>query len=420
MTGQPIEGLQQQLQGYWEGGSAYYLEFTEEQLTVRDYAKRIVLETAYTLAANADGSTDILLDENGLRYAPQDTPLIFIQSLCLDGDMLYLTEDYPLLERITEYKLYKVDHDCFANIVIWDELLPDLEGQWEDEDGFFVLELEGDMLYLYFAGDTQNPDIAQQIHLISYDWDERERKYLAPSDLSERDFRGFSFFAWDEENDVLTTQMEVCDADVQPVCHFRRVPNLTPIPQIYDPNDGPLCYKPVIYLYPETACDVQVTLNLNGSLTCTYPRYDGGWRVSAQPDGTLTDTAGQTYTYLYWEGVVDADFDFSSGFCVPGDGAAAFLESALAQLGLTRREANEFIVYWLPQMEQNPYNLISFQTDVYTDAAALTIEPAPDTLLRVFMAWKPLAAPIDIEPQALSHPDRSGFVAVEWGGTKCP
>ena len=42
------------------------------------------------------------------------------------------------------------------------------------------------------------------------------------------------------------------------------------------------------------------------------------------------------------------------GLIKEGEGAAA---RALAQLGLTRREANEFIVYWLPAMEQNPYNL---------------------------------------------------------------
>ena len=75
------------------------------------------------------------------------------------------------------------------------------------------------------------------------------------------------------------------------------------------------------------------------------------------------------------------------------------------------------IVYWLPRMENNPYNLISFQTDAYTDAARLHIDPAPDSLLRVFMAWMPLDAPVDIEPQELPAFERRGFVAVEWGGT---
>ena len=176
--------------------------------------------------------------------------------------------------------------------------------------------------------------------------------------------------------------------------------------------------KPVIYLYPEAETDVTVRLDYAGDLTCTYPAYDCAWRVAAAPDGTLTDERGQTYRYLYWEGVDDVQYDFSEGFCVPGDKTAAFLEDALAQLGLTRAEANEFIIYWLPQMEQNAYNLISFQSDAYTDAAKLTITPQPDTLLRVFMAWKPLTSAVEIAPQTLTAPERTGFTAVEWGGAK--
>ena len=176
--------------------------------------------------------------------------------------------------------------------------------------------------------------------------------------------------------------------------------------------------KPVIYLYPEAETDVTVRLDYAGDLTCTYPAYDGAWRVAAAPDGTLTDESGQTYRYLYWEGVDNVQYDFSEGFCVPGSETAAFLEDALAQLGLTRAEANEFIIYWLPQMEQNAYNLISFQSDAYTDAAKLTITPQPDTLLRVFMAWKPLTRAVEIVPQTLTAPERTGFTAVEWGGCR--
>ena len=176
--------------------------------------------------------------------------------------------------------------------------------------------------------------------------------------------------------------------------------------------------KPVIYLYPEAETDVTVRLDYAGDLTCTYPAYDGAWRVAAAPDGTLTDERGQIYRYLYWEGVDDVQYDFSEGFCVPGEETAAFLEDALAQLGLTRAEANEFIIYWLPQMEQNAYNLISFQQYTSTDAAKLTITPQPDTLLRVFMAWKPLTKAVEIAPQTLTAPERTGFTAVEWGGAK--
>ena len=182
------------------------------------------------------------------------------------------------------------------------------------------------------------------------------------------------------------------------------------------PNSVPA--KPVIYLYPEVETDVTVRLDYTGRLTCTYPAYKNGWTVTAAPDGTLTDAKGQTYNYLYWEGETNAQWDMTEGFCVKGEDTAAFLEEALEKLGLNRKEANEFIVYWLPLMEQNPYNIISFQTDIYANAAELQINPAPDTLIRVFMAWKAADSFVELAEQALTAPERSGFTVIEWGGTE--
>ena len=69
-------------------------------------------------------------------------------------------------------------------------------------------------------------------------------------------------------------------------------------------------------------------------------------------------------------------------------------------------------------MEQNPYNIISFQTDIYADAAELQIDPAPDTLIRVFMTWKAADSFVELAEQALTAPERSGFTVIEWGGTE--
>ena len=183
-------------------------------------------------------------------------------------------------------------------------------------------------------------------------------------------------------------------------------------------RDEQFAAKPVIYLYPEEKTEVSVKLDFDGELTCTYPAYDNGWTVTAGPDGILTGANGQIYNYLYWEGISDTGYDFSQGFCIPGGETAAFLEDALARLGLNRREANEFIVYWLPRMEQNPYNLIAYQSDTYTDHARLTVTPEPNSVLRVFMAWKPLESPAEIPAQDLPAFQRSGFTVVEWGGSE--
>lgn len=177
--------------------------------------------------------------------------------------------------------------------------------------------------------------------------------------------------------------------------------------------------KPVLYLYPEEETQVRVKLDYDGKLTSTYPAYGDGWTVNAAPDGTLTDLeTRRSYYCLFWEGVTHRDYDFSQGFCIAGEDTAAFLEEALARLGLTEREANEFIIYWLPKLEENPYNLLSFQATAYTDGAELTIDPAPDTLIRVFLAWKGLEKPVEVEPQTLTAPERTGFTVVEWGGTE--
>ncbi len=177
--------------------------------------------------------------------------------------------------------------------------------------------------------------------------------------------------------------------------------------------------KPVIYLYPEAETDVTVRLEYQGRLTCTYPTPDpdGAWRVTARPDGTLTDKQGREYSYLFWEGASDGTPpDFSKGFVVRGSDTAAFLREKLAYMGLTPREYNEFIVYWLPRMQGNPWNLIAFQGKNYTDSAPLTVTPEPDSILRIFMAYRPLNAPISVLPQELTPFVRKGFTLVEWGG----
>lgn len=177
--------------------------------------------------------------------------------------------------------------------------------------------------------------------------------------------------------------------------------------------------KPVIYLYPDSVQEVSVKLDYAGELTCTYPEYKDGWHVTAHPDGILVDDAtGEEYSYLFWEGISDTEYDLSKGYVVAGKDTAKFLEEKLAELGLNRKEANEFIVYWLPRMQENTYNLITFQNEIYTDAAKLEVSPNPDSILRVFMAYKALEKPIEIEEPIIEPFERNGFTVVEWGGAE--
>jgi len=176
--------------------------------------------------------------------------------------------------------------------------------------------------------------------------------------------------------------------------------------------------KPVIYLYPEKVTDVTVKLDINGKLGCTYPAYPkDGWKVTAYPGGKLI-VSGEEYNYLFWEGDLNTVFTFDKGFCVKGEDTAAFLKKALPEMGLIPSEYNDFIVYWLPKMEGNAYNLISFIGKEYTDNAKLEITPKPDSVLRVAMAYQPLEHPIKITPQTFEKFERNGFTVVEWGGAE--
>jgi antitoxin component YwqK of YwqJK toxin-antitoxin module len=178
--------------------------------------------------------------------------------------------------------------------------------------------------------------------------------------------------------------------------------------------------KPIIYLYPEKDMVVNVELEFDGELTHTYPKYNNGWNVMAKTDGTLYDEQGKEYYALYWEGDNRREFKVDEGFVVPGYQTTEFLEKSLDAVGLNRREANEFIVYWLPHLENNKYNLIHFSTTQYEEMAKLNISPKPETMIRVMMVYKPLDAHIDMPVQDLSKMkvERKGFTVVEWGGSE--
>lgn len=181
--------------------------------------------------------------------------------------------------------------------------------------------------------------------------------------------------------------------------------------------------KPIIYLYPTEATQLTVKLGNAELATCLYPKYDyeNGWNVLAKPNGDLIDVDTHKNLYaLYYESKSVYNFEVQKdGFIVEGSDVAEFLEEKLAILGLTERESEEFIIYWLPKLEANKYNYIRFATlDEINENMPLEINPNPDTIIRVLMTFKGLENPIDVEEQKLITPERTGFVAVEWGGTE--
>ena len=176
--------------------------------------------------------------------------------------------------------------------------------------------------------------------------------------------------------------------------------------------------KPVLYLYPKKTTKVEVSFEHPEILQTTYPKYNGSWEVKAHSNGDLYDKNGAYYYALYWDEAKVHSVDFSTGYYVEKDNAIEFLEKKLAYIGLSRREANEFIMYWLPVLERNEKNLVYFELTEERDSYnKLKITPTPDSLLRVVIHIKKVDSKVEIPKQSLTKLQRKGFVAVEWGGT---
>ncbi len=178
--------------------------------------------------------------------------------------------------------------------------------------------------------------------------------------------------------------------------------------------------KPIIYIYPKTKQPVSIQFQDPSILAHTYPKYknQNSWEVIASPNGNLYhEKTKRNYYALYWEGKGGNYQKYlSTGFLVASQDTIYFLEEKLAILGLNEREINEFIIYWLPKMEKNKYNLVHFMTEEWDKKAPLIINPKPDTLIRIFMLYKPLNKKQDIPPQKLEKRTRKGYSVIEWGG----
>ena len=177
--------------------------------------------------------------------------------------------------------------------------------------------------------------------------------------------------------------------------------------------------KPIIYVYGyEEPVTLKFDFKDSTALVSSYPEYNDGWTINAHKDGHFADNTGKVYRYLFWEGATGHNYLGSEGFCVRGTETADFLEEKLTLLGFSADERNDFISYWLPEMQNNPWNVISFVTEDYEKNVVLNVTPEPTNTLRVMMIWYPWLQKINMTPQELTpcNINREEPTIVEWGG----
>ncbi|KXZ53504.1 hypothetical protein GPECTOR_7g954 [Gonium pectorale] len=119
------------------------------------------------------------------------------------------------------------------------------------------------------------------------------------------------------------------------------------------------------------------------------------------------------------------DFDPARSFCIAGADVEAWLYDALKAFGMPVRERTDMLTYWMPHMEGSPYVLAAFADPYhYQAAAALVVEPPPDVLVRVFLLFERLAAPVAVRGCLAAEAARVGVLrregarlaVLEWGG----
>ena len=180
------------------------------------------------------------------------------------------------------------------------------------------------------------------------------------------------------------------------------------------------CGKPVIYLYPKQAMNVNVQVEPNQGISVSEPKYSkNGWNVFAKPDGELI-LNDKKYPYLFWEGASDVFYRQSDrGWVVSKKELNNFFDDKLKQLGLIQKEIDDFKEFWIPKMTQNnkPYYFITFLSQrKINQLAPLHITPKPDTVIRIMMDYKELEQKEEAYGFEIRTPKRKGFTVVEWGG----
>lgn len=186
-------------------------------------------------------------------------------------------------------------------------------------------------------------------------------------------------------------------------------------------NLNPTNCEPILYLYPQTTTDVKVQLGNKINVIASKPELNNFWHVRAESNGELVDvTTSKNYDRIFWEGISDFLPPLKKGFVTDTAHLDKFFTEKLQTLGLNARETADFKNAWLKEFKDAPYYFIGFYDQHLIDRyAPMEVTPAPETVIRILMDFRPLKELIPVEEPVYSNaPQRKGFTVVEWSGLK--
>lgn len=212
----------EKLNGYWEEGYHYYLEFRNDHLTVRNYRRAIAIETTVVYDADrleSGARTVITLADNVLSRDAEGEMMSEIKELAYENGQLQLLYYYTIMGE-THYTLTKKEEGPFDHIRIRDEeFLEKLQGVWTEWKPKEMREkLKGFPLTIKGNEVSWMSPRSSRFHVVSYRH-APEKVYLVPENLIDENFSGYTRV--EVLPDMLTTTVMVCDMSM-PLTVFAR------------------------------------------------------------------------------------------------------------------------------------------------------------------------------------------------------
>ena len=184
------------------------------------------------------------------------------------------------------------------------------------------------------------------------------------------------------------------------------------VSQPQEPQE-PMVKKPALYLYPQSRQKIDVSLHINGKMIASIPPYHQGWSVMVESDGTIDGK----YDYLFYENTLKSIELPEEGWIKEGSEMNRWFGLILPKLGLNAKEMEQFKAYWLKELDKNRlYEIKLLSASFLEKNMTLTIDPKPDTLIRVIFSFRAIEEPYEIDVPKITTPKRTGFHALEWGG----
>lgn len=133
------------LDGNWEvqGVIGTRIEIEDPCITVL-WRNEPVLQT-YFRKEFRNGGIRLILEDRGMRYQRADSDYAELTELFYHDGKLEMTKVFPITGESAE-TLEQTENSRYGNYDIVDEILAELEGTWEDENGYLRLIFDGDTL----------------------------------------------------------------------------------------------------------------------------------------------------------------------------------------------------------------------------------------------------------------------------------